>query len=1171
MAPELYDENYDEKIDIYAFGLVVLEIVTKEYPYSECSNQAQIYKKVTSGIRPLALKKVTDLDVKEFIELCIRFDPRERPSASELLDNPFLNSSALPMGHNGHNAGAATCLQIDSHRLESPPHQPLVNSVSSPAPEGESSFSTTSEIQHQQLQTPSLKQETIISPTAQSAPIPIPVASNKLSTSASALSSSPATNNGNQTNSKSNPLRRPTILTSTLLNGPHARSLISPTHSRGLKSPMELKGRPVLVSSHISPRSGDLSSSLRSAPPVMFSKDAGLPTSLAAHEQPSSAFPILSAASPSSVSLPPSTPLVPIYTPSSAAPASTEPVIRVDLVDRISENIIVLRMVYSPSPSPSDLSTSQTTIIPNLSQEIQFPFNLPEDTATDVVSEMVKENLILERDEVSARRRLEEKVREVLLGKARENVVRRKREGQTQQHRQQEQQVNQQGLEEGGMQQQKQQGAGNNAEYVRGNSGQYARPPMGGLDVVLEQEVDEDEEQDMYLVLSPVEEDPRLKSWLETKSKMVAPEQQQGKEQQQTKVPSPATLSSSPSGRQRLPSADNILLMPVSQALSSSSFPSSPLHLSSQRVAGQTFSSPIQQSNSALQNIQTPPHTVHPNSSPSSSLQRSHQMTNSPKVSSNSSSLSPPIFTPSQIMARRNSSPLGGYTTMHQRSLSAGSLGPSAGMGMVSATLSEMIQSSSSPSRYPAQLMQMQQQGMPSSRSQTPTLDSSLMMTIQGNHAPSSPALSASTASPMSSSYFYQQQQLPHQAAVQAANNNSQGATNVSSASYVPGVSGSSMFSMDSFLGSSETETVASSMQVPHDPSAGFPSGTFPRVKRGSDCSLLTMSNYNSNNAESLINLRRRSTPAGPLSAYPSTSASAQLPLHHRTSQNGLDGITANNNNNNNNNSINSPLSATSTSWQSESMLWPGWHQSAGGSLSASAAPSLTTTSGISSRSSSVDASFSIPLASVLPPHLQARKGSMDSLGSVGSMASSTVGGASSSNPSSSGSAPASASSTPVTWSLRKGSKDELVSASKNGVGSSTPPLMPFPSLVSPSLNNSLPPLTPVMPLSASSATSFSSMGSFTSSPLRPSASPGGQDYMPSAGINSPIRPKETGYQGTGGLVMAAPMLAPTATNGSTFGTANCVQQKLLELQERNLGDFSTLKKVLYILIPRKW
>jgi len=46
MAPELYDEKYDEKVDVYAFGMCVLEMVTKETPYSECANAAQIYKKV---------------------------------------------------------------------------------------------------------------------------------------------------------------------------------------------------------------------------------------------------------------------------------------------------------------------------------------------------------------------------------------------------------------------------------------------------------------------------------------------------------------------------------------------------------------------------------------------------------------------------------------------------------------------------------------------------------------------------------------------------------------------------------------------------------------------------------------------------------------------------------------------------------------------------------------------------------------------------------------------------------------------------------------------------------------------------------------------------------------------------------------------------------------------
>jgi serine/threonine protein kinase len=48
MAPELYEEEYNELVDIYSFGMCMLEMVTFEYPYSECKNPAQIYKKVIS-------------------------------------------------------------------------------------------------------------------------------------------------------------------------------------------------------------------------------------------------------------------------------------------------------------------------------------------------------------------------------------------------------------------------------------------------------------------------------------------------------------------------------------------------------------------------------------------------------------------------------------------------------------------------------------------------------------------------------------------------------------------------------------------------------------------------------------------------------------------------------------------------------------------------------------------------------------------------------------------------------------------------------------------------------------------------------------------------------------------------------------------------------------------
>ncbi|MQM23300.1 hypothetical protein Taro_056364 [Colocasia esculenta] len=90
MAPELYDEDYTEQVDIYSFGMCVLEMVTMEIPYSECDSVAKIYRKVTAGVRPAAMDKVKDPEVRAFIERCLGV-PRARPSASDLLADPFFS------------------------------------------------------------------------------------------------------------------------------------------------------------------------------------------------------------------------------------------------------------------------------------------------------------------------------------------------------------------------------------------------------------------------------------------------------------------------------------------------------------------------------------------------------------------------------------------------------------------------------------------------------------------------------------------------------------------------------------------------------------------------------------------------------------------------------------------------------------------------------------------------------------------------------------------------------------------------------------------------------------------------------------------------------------------------------------------------------------------------
>lgn len=89
MAPEVYEEAYNELVDIYSFGMCILEMVTFEYPYSECNHPAQIYKKVISGRKPDALYKVKDPEVRQFVEKCLA-TVSLRLSARELLNDPFL-------------------------------------------------------------------------------------------------------------------------------------------------------------------------------------------------------------------------------------------------------------------------------------------------------------------------------------------------------------------------------------------------------------------------------------------------------------------------------------------------------------------------------------------------------------------------------------------------------------------------------------------------------------------------------------------------------------------------------------------------------------------------------------------------------------------------------------------------------------------------------------------------------------------------------------------------------------------------------------------------------------------------------------------------------------------------------------------------------------------------
>eukprot|EP01130_Rhizamoeba_saxonica_P006662 TRINITY_DN264_c0_g1_i1.p1 TRINITY_DN264_c0_g1~~TRINITY_DN264_c0_g1_i1.p1 ORF type:complete len:688 (-),score=144.82 TRINITY_DN264_c0_g1_i1:27-2090(-) len=96
MAPEFFDDDgngYNEKVDIWAFGMCVLELLIKETPYQlECTRTAQVFNKLIKKTIPISIGKIKDPEVRNFILLCLTTDSSERPSVNQLLDHPFLTT-----------------------------------------------------------------------------------------------------------------------------------------------------------------------------------------------------------------------------------------------------------------------------------------------------------------------------------------------------------------------------------------------------------------------------------------------------------------------------------------------------------------------------------------------------------------------------------------------------------------------------------------------------------------------------------------------------------------------------------------------------------------------------------------------------------------------------------------------------------------------------------------------------------------------------------------------------------------------------------------------------------------------------------------------------------------------------------------------------------------------
>ncbi|KAJ1297855.1 hypothetical protein BS78_01G409600 [Paspalum vaginatum] len=93
MAPEVVNpkKTYGPAADIWSLGCTVLEMLTRQIPYPDLEWTQALYR-IGKGESP-AIPNYLSKDARDFICQCVKPNPEDRPSASKLLDHPFVNRS----------------------------------------------------------------------------------------------------------------------------------------------------------------------------------------------------------------------------------------------------------------------------------------------------------------------------------------------------------------------------------------------------------------------------------------------------------------------------------------------------------------------------------------------------------------------------------------------------------------------------------------------------------------------------------------------------------------------------------------------------------------------------------------------------------------------------------------------------------------------------------------------------------------------------------------------------------------------------------------------------------------------------------------------------------------------------------------------------------------------
>jgi len=102
MAPEIIQESpYDTKVDIWSLGITAIELAQLKPPHWESGSIRALFLIATKPSPTLDDPSKWSKEFKGFVEKCVNKNPKERPSAKELMEHSFVNRA------NGHEVLAA--------------------------------------------------------------------------------------------------------------------------------------------------------------------------------------------------------------------------------------------------------------------------------------------------------------------------------------------------------------------------------------------------------------------------------------------------------------------------------------------------------------------------------------------------------------------------------------------------------------------------------------------------------------------------------------------------------------------------------------------------------------------------------------------------------------------------------------------------------------------------------------------------------------------------------------------------------------------------------------------------------------------------------------------------------------------------------------------------------